>query len=629
MRSPSSRALILLCLAPLVACGDDAPVPKQRDAGPPDAAAPMTLDAGGAIVCADRSAGIECVGDVEWSCLEGGGFGGARSCADLGQVCVAGRGCRLCQPESVSCDGSLVERCDADGYAFSVVDTCDSALGEVCDVSTAECIAPCEAAARERGAAGCEFWPSVTLTSRVGVDFSFGLALLNPGAVAAEVRVARGETILDMVTVPPGQSLAISLPWVPGLADSTEASVLARAAAYHVTSSRPIVVYQLSPNQIRLDRRCTGAPPRDTECYTYTSESSLVLPSHALDNRYIVSTYPTIGRDEDFGERVHQRGFATIVGTANAEAQVQITLAGDTLASVAGGGVEAHRKGEVVTFSLGRGDALQLVGADLPTDCPVEHSESYGGGHTFYFCAPTGEEDLTGTLIESSVPVAVYVGHDCANVPYYVEGCSHVEESLPPLRGWGRTVALAPAQRVTEPVLVRIVSSADRNLVRFQPEIEPARVLHEGDVLEVLVSDAVIIEATHPILVSQFVIGPYFYGFNPFQPNGIGSRPSMGFVPPVEQWSGRGEVIAPGGYVRDRLLVFARGGTQVTIDGIPVSPWRPVGTSGFVVSTRTVAAGVHRVEAAGDVGVLIEAIGPSASALYAGAQRFRDLQESP
>jgi hypothetical protein len=49
-----------------------------------------------------------------------------------------------------------------------------------------------------------------------------------------------------------------------------------------------------------------------------------------------------------------------------------------------------------------------------------------------------GAGDLTGTTIESSQPVAVFVGHDCTTVPSDRPASDHLEEQLLPVESYGK-----------------------------------------------------------------------------------------------------------------------------------------------------------------------------------------------
>ena len=57
--------------------------------------------------------------------------------------------------------------------------------------------------------------------------------------------------------------------------------------------------------------------------------------------------------------------------------------------------------------------------------------------------------DLSGSLVTSDKPVAVFGGHQCANVPSGATFCDHIEEEMPPVSTWGKTF-------VTEPLATRL-----------------------------------------------------------------------------------------------------------------------------------------------------------------------------
>ena len=53
-------------------------------------------------------------------------------------------------------------------------------------------------------------------------------------------------------------------------------------------------------------------------------------------------------------------------------------------------------------------------------------------------------EDLSGTKIISDKPISVFSGHQCGNVPFNIEYCSHLMEQIPPTALWGRVYYTAP-----------------------------------------------------------------------------------------------------------------------------------------------------------------------------------------
>ena len=54
-------------------------------------------------------------------------------------------------------------------------------------------------------------------------------------------------------------------------------------------------------------------------------------------------------------------------------------------------------------------------------------------------------DDLSGTRISSNRPIAVFAGHECANVPtVFVESCDHIIQQVPPTLTWGRLFFTVP-----------------------------------------------------------------------------------------------------------------------------------------------------------------------------------------
>ena len=57
-------------------------------------------------------------------------------------------------------------------------------------------------------------------------------------------------------------------------------------------------------------------------------------------------------------------------------------------------------------------------------------------GETYYI---TYKGDLSGTIIRSSKPITLYVGHQCAETPPGSTNCHHIVEQIPPHTTWGHT----------------------------------------------------------------------------------------------------------------------------------------------------------------------------------------------
>ena len=56
-------------------------------------------------------------------------------------------------------------------------------------------------------------------------------------------------------------------------------------------------------------------------------------------------------------------------------------------------------------------------------------------------------DDLTGTNIITDKPVSVFSGHECGNIPWDTEFCSHLIEQIPPTALWGKVYYTGPLLR--------------------------------------------------------------------------------------------------------------------------------------------------------------------------------------
>jgi hypothetical protein len=143
----------------------------------------------------------------------------------------------------------------------------------------------------------CDYWPTVT-GNLVSDVFDFAVAVANVGSDDAHVQVTGPNGVSKSVAVAPGSLNKIMLPWVAELKGPNlipmGASVLSKGGAYHLVSDRPVVVYQFSPLEFRA---AGGDPGKDwtkcvkldftaPECYSYSNDASLLLPSTAMTGSY-------------------------------------------------------------------------------------------------------------------------------------------------------------------------------------------------------------------------------------------------------------------------------------------------------------------------------------------------------
>ena len=121
----------------------------------------------------------------------------------------------------------------------------------------------------------------------------------------------------------------------------------------------------------------------------------------------------------------------------------------------------------------------------------------------------TSSDDLTGTVIRTNKPIAVYSGHECGNVPVYVSSCSYLVEQMPPVRVWGYCYIAASFMGRQDGSYVKFIVAKDGTYVdayengNFELTYGPLdqgmfreRYLGPGRVL--------VLKSNQPILVAQF-----------------------------------------------------------------------------------------------------------------------------
>jgi hypothetical protein len=221
---------------------------------------------------------------------------------------------------------------------------------------------------------------------------------------------------------------------------------IARKMAIHVESTKPIMVYCLNHKKMSTD--------------TY-----LGLPVNVLGNSYRAVAMTVIG------EFVSQIG---IVATQDS-----------TIVEI------------VPTYSL-----LSGRPGNVPFKIVLQKGEAY------QFCADdkiSSRNDLTGTLVIGNKPIAVFSGHQCANVPVAVGTCNHLVEQLPPISSWGKQFYVGQFKGRSKSTY-RILAN-ENNTVVFEDNKQVA-VLKAGQFYENNNLRSVVqVNATKPILVTQYSQG--------------------------------------------------------------------------------------------------------------------------
>ena len=328
----------------------------------------------------------------------------------------------------------------------------------------------------------------------------------------------------------------------------------------HVTAAAEVSVYGL--NRI-----------------TFTTDAYLGLPVDILGTSYIVLGY----KNTDIFNGTEFAVVATANGTT-----VTITP------SVTTGGRTA---GVAYTVALDLGQTYQLQNTDA---------------------APA---DLSGSIITSDKPIAVFGGHACANIPNGTTlACDHVVEQLPPITTWGKSFVTMPlATRVGGDTFRSLASDAATDV---KVNGTTVATLGAGQFHEQLIDGPATIISDKPVLVAQYSNGTTF--------DNVTSDPFMMLIPPFEQFLASYTVTTPdSGFDPNfiNLVVPDAAVGNVLLDGVavPAASYTAIGTSGFQGTQQAVALGSHTMSGPLPFGAFMYGFAEADSYGYPGGQSLAPI----
>jgi hypothetical protein len=583
-------------------------------------------------------------------------------CGDRNQACAPQfLKCTPCLPGELTCEDQSVLACDPDGQKRTKIDACDGDRGFACRGGT--CTQLCEEARRQKSNIGCEYWP-VDLDNAVLPDGNaaiqqFAVIVSNPqpdlvAKVTFEEDIAKpgepanvlvitsasvGVRHLEVFKLGP-KEVDGSTPDKPNGGTHTALS----RGAFRLRSDVPIIAYQFNPLE---------------NVNVRSNDATLLLPTASLNGSgrsYVVAGWPqTIARSDDpttnYG--LDLRAFLTIVGTSP-DTKVRLT----TQARIVPGGPFPNGvpKGTEVETTLQPFDVLNLETGDF-------------------------NADFTGSVIDSTGPVAVYVGSEASDAPFYStlaeRACcaDHLESQVTPLRAVGRSYALGrmpnrskaiaaaggASTPFDEPELYRVVAVTPKptTITTSLPSPWNSFTLGgEGEHVTIPAYRDFILTASNPVLIADVQVSQEAAGIS--IQNGLpGGDPSLLLVPPTEQWRNDYILLTPDKYAFDFLVITAPFGATVYVDGLPIDgkvcetapgdgldektrgskdpPFTvyrcqlsfpiidPLATAPNNVGLGKQNDGVHRVQSDYPVGVLVYGFDYRVSYAYAGGTELVDI----
>jgi hypothetical protein len=259
--------------------------------------------------------------------------------------------------------------------------------------------------------------------------------------------------------------------------------------------------------------------------------------------------------------------------------------------------VTAAAAGSTQTYSLNRGDVLQLIG---------------GGTTTSRTCTA---DDLSGSTVTADQPVAVFVGHDCTYMPCTDAACDHLEEQLFPNETWGRRYVVSGLRErsPTETSIIRIMSRTDGNALTFDGIARPAAcpaTLGARSFCEFETAADFAVSGSGALLIAQFMLSQSHV-------SGVGD-PAMVLEVPTQQFRTSYIFNVPGSYTQNFLTVVYPTGMMPQLDSATIAAGTVVGASGYSVSRFSVAPGSHRMTGAAPFGIKVTGTADYTSYMYPG-----------
>ncbi|MFO0566494.1 MAG: IgGFc-binding protein [Polyangiaceae bacterium] len=561
-----------------------------------------------------------------------GGSGTGSAGGTAGDAGICATGCAVCTPGTTSCVGNEVHKCAEDGKSQDeVVETCDVASGKLC--GDGKCGTPCELAADSPSNVGCEFW-AVDLdqidyvTANDPASAPWGVVLSNAGSDPANVTIELNEAppgqppslkVVKQASVAPGTLEKVVLPTREldcGAKPNDYASpgTCLSSAAYRITSSYPIVVYQFNVFE-----------------NAHSNDASLLLPTSALGkwHRVIgwIAGHPKLIQWPGTGEPLLDRSYVTVVGTkpgTKVKVRPSWRIKGNPP-------IPATPAGGEIVATLGPFDVL-----NLETDDGTDQDSN---------------ADLTGTVVESDQPVAVFSGTEQTGSPYPysvpvasggMNGGSyccndHLEEQLFPVESVGKKYVIprSPVRSTTtwkEPDVLRFVGVAETaHVTTTLPPPYDQFTLEPGKSVTTWTQSDVTVSADKPVIVGQLLIsGTLVDGLN----GGALGDPALTVFPPIEQFRSDYVILTPGSWTVSWVVIVAKEGTKTMLDGSATDgcvaePAVSLNGESYQSRRCSLAEGVHTLTGDGPFGIVMYGYGSAGSYAMAGGANVKKTYEPP
>lgn len=318
-----------------------------------------------------------------------------------------------------------------------------------------------------------------------------------------------------------------------------------------------------------------------------STDAFLALPTDILGNEYIIASYTT-------------------------------WRSSNTLSSVIG--VVATMDNTVVTITPASNTNNRQAGVPFQLTLQM--------GETYQLAAGILGSDLTGSIVSSNNPVAVFSGHTCSNVPQTTTFCDHLIEQIPPANSLGESFVTVPLASRRAGDIFRVIATKDATSVTVTGTNGYSEnfTLNGGEFKELDIPSDVYsrIVSDQAILVAQYSKGQ--------TSDNVISDPFMMLIPPFEQFQNRYTVSTPATGFNKHFINLAVPISQkdkIELDGafLSASIFTDIPGSTFAGAQVEVSEGTHNLSGNLAFGSFMYGFGSYDSYGYPGGQALARVEQ--
>jgi len=447
------------------------------------------------------------------------------------------------------------------------------------------------AEAQDLDSRGREFWVTFMPNLGSGPNIIPSLRLFASSRVPTQLTVTATETGRSVV-IPlpqPNQTAVINInalfgdfmelpdvdPFMPG----TEIT----ARSFHVVADSAITLYGIN------------ILPKSADAF-------LCLPEAVLTRRSIVLAYPN-GRSGPAG---------TDIGIYDTPSQFAVIATVDST---------------ILTIAPAPG--CMVNGHTAPYQEILREGEVYLGQ-----AALGTRQDVSGTQISATRPIAVFGGHKRTSIPTRVGNYrDHLVEQMPPLEAWGREAVVTPHYIVShgsgDTAVFKVLAAFNNTGIDITNSTGTTHyTLQSAQSIEIPLLEAHTIAASRPILVAQY---EHSVGATNDPEDTLGD-PFMMLAPPTEQYDTAyafqsiddPEFSAFAHFIN--IVIPAAAAGSLKLDGLPITaPLLPIPGTSLIYAQVNVSPGSHEIRADSAFGLFVYGYGAATSYGYPGGMLYRHL----